>query len=131
MRLLLDTHIALWAVAAPEKLSAEARDLIDDGANQIIVSAVTIWEIGIKRALGRRGLGAMPIGAADALAYVRAAEFDILAVSAAHAVAVEALPPLHADPFDRILVAQALTEPLRLLTRDPKVAAYSDTIILA
>ena len=130
MRLLLDTHIALWAIANPEKLSARAQALIDDRDNQVFVSVVTIWEIAIKRALGRRGAGAMPVSSAEALYFFRAAEFDLLDICPAHVIAVETLPLLHADPFDRILIAQALTEPLRLLTGDAKVAAYSDTIIL-
>ena len=131
MNLLLDTHIAIWAITEDPRLTRKARDLIEDSDNRITVSSASIWEISIKRPLGRSARDNVPFSSADALAYFRAAEFDILDVSAAHAVAVEALPSLHADPFDRILVAQALTEPLRLLTRDPKVAAYSDTIILA
>ncbi len=94
------------------------------------VSAISLWEIAIKRPLTRKGHGKMPVSAADALRYFRETGFSLLAVSADHAIAVEHLPRLHDDPFDRLLVAQALTEPLRLITGDAKVAAYSDTVIL-
>jgi PIN domain nuclease of toxin-antitoxin system len=85
-----------------------------------------VWEIAIRHALGR---GDMPVFGSQALAYFREAGFRMLPVEAEHALAVEALAPHHQDPFDRILVAQALVEPMRLMTRDPVVARYSDTII--
>lgn len=129
MRLLLDTHIALWALADSPRLSAEARRLIEDPDNRITVSAASVWEISIKHALARGGPNDMPISGAEALDYCRLAGFEILPISASHAAAVEALPRLHADPFDRMLVAQAMDEPLRLLTADERVAAYSDSII--
>jgi len=130
MRLLLDTHIALWTIADDPKLSAKARRLIDDPDNQIVISAASVWEIAIKYALARGGPNDMPCSSEAALGYFRAAEFELLDVSPAHAALVETLAPLHADPFDRILVAQALSVPLRLMTHDPRVAAYSDTVIL-
>ena len=126
MRLLLDTHIALWAVADDRRLSAKARTLIVDPANEIVVSAASLWEIAIKRALAPND---MPISASEALGYFREAGYELLDISPAHVIAIEALPALHADPFDRILIAQALNVPLRLLTHDPKVASYSDSII--
>ncbi len=129
MRLLLDTHIALWAIADDPKLSAEARDLIDNPENQIVVSAASIWEIAIKHALARGGPNDMPISGAQALGYFKDAGFELLDISPVHAASVGTLPPIHADPFDRILVAQALTTPLRLVTHDPRVAAYGDTVI--
>jgi PIN domain nuclease of toxin-antitoxin system len=129
VRLLLDTHVALWAIADSPRLSPRGRALIADPANEVVVSAVTLWEIAIKHALARRGPNAMPVSAAEALGYFDAAGYERLAISAAHALAVEELPALHADPFDRLLVAQALAEPLRLLTHDSQVAAYSDTIV--
>ena len=88
-----------------------------------------MWEIAIKHALARGGPNDMPISGQEALGYFRDAGFELLSISPTHAVAIEALAPLHADPFDRILVAQALTTPLRLLTHDQRVAAYSDSII--
>ncbi|MDP2833496.1 MAG: type II toxin-antitoxin system VapC family toxin [Pseudomonadota bacterium] len=127
MRLLLDTHIALWAIADSPRLPAAARRLILAPENEVYVSAASIWEISIKHGLGR---GDMPISGETALGYFRAAGYRLLPVQPEHAVAVETLPPLHADPFDRLLVAQALTEPLRLLTHDETVARYNDTILL-
>lgn len=131
MRLLLDTHIALWAITDHPGLSTKARGLIDDPANEIVISAATIWEIAIKHALSCGKPNDMPISGQAALGYFRDAGFEMLDISFAHAAAVEALAPLHADPFDRMLVAQAMTVPLRLLTDDPKVVAYSDSIIAA
>ena len=130
MKLLLDTHIALWAVVDDPRLPAKARELIVEPTNDIFVSAASIWEIAIKRALARGGINDMPISAHEALGYFREAGYLSLDIAAAHAVAVEELPKLHTDPFDRILVAQALTTPLRLLTHDPRMAEYSDTVIL-
>ena len=130
MRLLLDTHIAIWAIADHPGLSTKARNLIEDPDNEIVVSAATIWEIAIKHALVRGNANDMPISGPEALGYFRAAGFQVLDISPAHAAAVETLPPLHSDPFDRLLVAQAMTVPLRLVTHDQSVAAYSDSIIV-
>jgi len=129
VRLLLDTHIALWAIVDDPELPTRARELIVDPANEIVVSAASLWEIAIKHALACGAPSDMPISGVEALGYFRDAGYELLAISPAHVVAIETLPTLHADPFDRILVAQALSVPLRLLTHDPKVAAYSDTII--
>lgn len=130
MRLLLDTHIAIWAIADHDDLSAKARALIDDPDNDIVVSAATVWEISIKHALNRGRPNDMPISGREALGYFKEAGFEVLGISAVHAAAVDDLAPLHGDPFDRILLAQALTTPLRLLTRDQRIAAYSDLVIL-
>jgi PIN domain nuclease of toxin-antitoxin system len=130
VRLLLDTHIALWAVVDDLRLRTNAAELIADQANEIFVSTATLWEIAIKHALARGGPNDMPISAQDAHGYFREAGYALLDITPAHAVAVEELPALHADPFDRILVAQALTVPLRLLTHDQRVARYNDTVIL-
>jgi PIN domain nuclease of toxin-antitoxin system len=129
VRLLLDTHIALWAVADDRRLSATARNLIGDPANEIIVSTASLWEIAIKHALARGAPNDMPISAQEALGYFQEAGYELLDISPAHVVAIETIPTMHADPFDRILVAQALAVPLRLLTHDPVVALYSDLII--
>ncbi|HEY1935503.1 MAG TPA: type II toxin-antitoxin system VapC family toxin [Acetobacteraceae bacterium] len=129
MRLLLDTHVALWAIADAPRLPARARALIADPDNDIVVSAATIWEIAIKHALARGRPDDMPISGQEALGYFRDAGFELLSIAPAHAAAVETLPRLHADPFDRVLVAQALATPLCLLTHDPQVARYSETII--
>ncbi|MFL5283121.1 MAG: type II toxin-antitoxin system VapC family toxin [Rhodopila sp.] len=129
MKLLLDTHVALWAIADDDRLSAKARRLIDDPENEVVVSAATVWEISIKHALARGGPNDMPISGEEALGYFRDAGFELLSISPVHAASVEGLPPLHADPFDRILVAQALTTPLRLLTHDQRIVGYSDLVI--
>ena len=129
MRLLLDTRIALWAVTDDLQLSEAARALIVEPANEVFVSVAAIWEIAIKHAVRRR-VSAMPVSAHTALKDFLAAGFLVLDIIPAHVLALEALPGLHGDPFDRIMVAQALSTPLRLLTRDTKVAAYSDTIIV-
>ena len=129
MRLLLDTHIALWSIADDPKLPNVARRLIADPDNEVFVSVVSLWEIAIKHALTRGRPTDMPISGKEALAYFREARYGILEMTPEHAVGVEALPALHADPFDRLLVTQALTEPMRLITHDGKVAAYSDAVI--
>lgn len=126
MRLLLDTHVALWAVVDDRRLTAAAAALIADPANEVFVSAASVWEIAIKHALRREGPSAMPIGGAEALGYFREAGYGLLPVTAAHAAAVEALPPHHADPFDRLLAAQAMTEPMRLMTHDRILVRYTD-----
>jgi PIN domain nuclease of toxin-antitoxin system len=129
MRLLLDTHVALWAVAADSRLPAKARDLILDPDNMIHVSAASVWEIAIKHALARGGPNDMPVSGQEALGYFEAAGYVLLPISPRHAAGVEALPLLHADPFDRLLIAQALAEPLRLVTHDQAIARYGEPII--
>lgn len=126
MNLLLDTHVALWAIADSPRLPKNAREMIESPRSTVWISAATIWEIAIKHALGR---GDMPVSGADALRYFRESGYRLLSVEAEHAAAVEGLPLHHGDPFDRILVAQALVEPMRLLTHDPMMVRYSDSII--
>ncbi len=126
MNLLLDTRVALWAITDNPRLGGEARELIAAPEAAVWISAASLWEIAIKHALGR---GDMPVSAKAAAGYFEAAGYRVLTISAAHALAVENLPPHHQDPFDRILVAQALVEPMRLLTSDPLIARYSDTIV--
>ncbi len=126
MNLLLDTHVALWAITDSTRLSQQARQLIEAPTTSVWVSAASVWEIAIKHSLGR---GDMPVCSRDALRYFLDSGYQILPVEAEHTVAVETLPGLHQDPFDRILVAQAMTEPMRLMTHDATVALYSDTII--
>ena len=130
MRLLLDTHIAIWSIADDPRLTSQARTLIADPDNEIVVSVAALWEIAIKHALARQGRANMPVSARAAHGFFIGAGYGMLGITAAHTLAVEALPALHGDPFDRIMVAQALTEPARLITHDAKVAAYSDTVIL-
>jgi len=127
VRLLLDTHVGLWAITGSSRLNAAARSLIQAPANQIHVSAASIWEIAIKHSLGKLG---MPISGSEAIEWFTKAGYAFLPVNAAHAALVESLPAHHTDPFDRMLVAQALAEPMRLMTHDALVAKYSDTTIL-
>ncbi len=126
MNLLLDTHVALWAITDSPKLSQKARDLIAEPKTTVWISVASLWEIAIKHSLGR---GDMPVSSLDAMRYFRESGYRFLAIEAEHAVAVEGLAAHHQDPFDRILVAQALVEPMRLMTHDSLVALYSDTII--
>jgi PIN domain nuclease of toxin-antitoxin system len=126
LNLLLDTHVALWAITDDPKLAAKARELIASPKTNVWISTASIWEIAIKHSLGR---GDMPISGQDALRYFAESGYRRLPIEAEHAVAVEDLPTHHSDPFDRILVAQALVEPMRLMTHDALVALYSDTII--
>jgi PIN domain nuclease of toxin-antitoxin system len=127
VRLLLDTHIALWALVDSPRLPAKARLLILAPDNEVVVSAASVWEIAIKHGLAKKN---MPVSGAEAKSWFTRAGYTLLPVTADHAALVEELPPHHADPFDRILIAQALDEPLRLVTHDPTVARYSDTVIL-
>ena len=121
MKLLLDTHLLLWAAGEPGRLPAPARALIEDPANELIFSAASLWEIAIKSGLGRDDFQV------DARLLRRGLldnGYSELPVSSAHAVAIEGLPPIHKDPFDRLLVAQAMVEGFTLLTADPLVAQY-------
>jgi PIN domain nuclease of toxin-antitoxin system len=124
VRLLLDTHVFLWAVAGSSSLKPAARRMIES-ADQVYVSAASIWEVAIKASLGRIDADARELAAA-----IAPTGFVELPVTAAHAAGVAALAPHHGDPFDRLLVAQAMAEPLRLLTADAVLAKYSDLVIL-
>lgn len=124
-QLLLDTHVALWAFAYPELLRPEVRSALTDPVNTVMVSAISIWEVEIKRALGKLDA---PQGFA-ALCIERG--FDALDVTFRHAEVAGALPPHHGDPFDRMLVAQAVTEGLELVTTDPSMGAYDVRLVAA
>jgi PIN domain nuclease of toxin-antitoxin system len=123
VRLLLDTHLLLWALAGPHKLSAATRKRLQ--AAEVYVSAASIWEVSIKVGVGK--LAADP---AQILAALEPAGFTLLPVTGEHAVKIATLPPLHRDPFDRMLVAQALTEPMRLLTNDRALIPYGPLVEL-
>ncbi len=121
MKVLLDTHLLLWAAGQPERLSAAARARLEDRRNELLFSAASLWEITIKRGLGRDDFQV------DARLLRRGLldhGYGELPVTSAHAVAVDGLPPIHKDPFDRILVAQSLVEGITLLTADHRVAQY-------
>ena len=130
MRLLLDTHIALWAITDDARLPEAAAVLIRDETNAIVVSAASIWEIAIKHRLARGRPGDMTVSGSEAGRYFEEAGYALLPISADHAAAVDGLPPIHGDPFDRLLIAQALHEPLRLLTCDAALAGYGEMVLL-
>ncbi len=127
MRILLDTHVLLWVAGMPERLPTGARALIEDPANDPYFSAASLWEVAIKRGLGRDDFRVDPRLLRRALLENGHAE---LAVTGAHAVAVDLLPPIHGDPFDRLLVAQAQIEAMTLLTADEIVARYPGPVQL-
>jgi PIN domain nuclease of toxin-antitoxin system len=121
VKLLLDTHLLLWAAGQPERLSAAARELIEANENELIFSTASLWEVVIKRGLGREDFKVDPRLLRRGLLDNGYSE---LPIGSEHVVAIDALPQLHKDPFDRVLVAQALVEGITLLTRDPVVARY-------
>ncbi|WP_293397487.1 type II toxin-antitoxin system VapC family toxin [Nevskia sp.] len=127
MKLLLDTHLLLWAAGMPERLGVETRGLLADPANNLIFSAASLWEVSIKCGLGRGDFRVDPRLLRRGLLDNGYAE---LPISSQHAVGIASLPPLHKDPFDRLLVAQATLEGLLLLTSDNAVAAYPGPIRL-
>jgi len=121
VRVLLDTHLLLWALSQPSKLSAAARKQIV--AAEVYVSAASIWEISIKSALGK-----LAANAGEVLAGIEPAGFSLLPITGEHAAKVAELPLLHKDPFDRMLVAQAATEPMVLLTNDEPLRGYGSFV---
>ncbi|MDR3360717.1 MAG: type II toxin-antitoxin system VapC family toxin [Bifidobacteriaceae bacterium] len=125
MAYLIDTHVLLFALYEPERLTPKARDLLEDPDREIWFSAVSIWEVAIKSALGRDDFTASPHRVIDE---ALALGFRELGVTSLHAAGVVALPPLHADPFDRLLVAQAVATGHTLLTSDAWVARYPGPI---
>lgn len=121
MRLLLDTHLLLWAAASSNRLPREARELLADDSNDAYYSAASIWEIAIKSSLRRKDFR---IDLAQLLAALPEMGLVELPVTAVHAAGVTRLPPIHRDPFDRLLVAQSIAEPLTLLTNDAILGRY-------
>ena len=127
MSLLLDTHVLLWASAAPDRLPSGARQMIEDTSELVFYSAASIWEVAIKSGLGRADFRVDPRLLRRALLENG---YEELAVTGAHAAAVDQLPPIHRDPFDRLLVAQAQIEALILLTADERMGRYPGPIQL-
>ncbi|MBZ9848590.1 type II toxin-antitoxin system VapC family toxin [Mesorhizobium sp. CA14] len=125
MKLLLDTHLLLWAAGEPDQLPLPALAEMEDPSNELLFSAVSLWEVAIKRGLGRAGFTVDPRllrrGLLDN-------GYQELPITSEHAVAIDGLPPIHKDPFDRILVAQAIVEGVTLLTVDDVVARYPGPI---
>lgn len=127
MNLLLDTHLLLWAAATPERLSKEATDLIQNPGNRLYFSAVSIWEISIKQGLEWADFRVDPALLRRGLVENG---YDELTMTSTHAIEIAHLPAIHKDPFDRMLVAQAGSEGLLLLTSDTLVARYPGPIQL-
>lgn len=128
MRLLVDTHVLLWAAAQPERLPASFRERLESPDNDVLFSAASIWELAIKLQLRRI---ALPVGLEAIARGAVERGFDELPVTSTHAARVQSLPLLHRDPFDRLLVAQAICEPAHLLTVDRALAPYSDLVEVA
>lgn len=124
---MLDTHLLLWAAAAPENLPLEARAFIENESNVLMFSVASIWEVAIKRALNRSDFDAEP----EILRkWLLQEGFDELPILGNHAIEVRKLPRLHSDPFDRILVAQAILEDVTLLTSDAALVRYAAPVRL-
>lgn len=121
MKILLDTHLLLWAAGQPARLPAKARALLSDARNQLVFSPASLWEIAIKRGLGRDDFQVDPRVLRRSLIDNG---YEELAITGEHAVAVDGLPAIHKDPFDRLLVAQSMVEGITLLTTDVLVARY-------
>jgi PIN domain nuclease of toxin-antitoxin system len=129
LRLLLDTHVLLWAATAPEQLREEAREAIEDGGNEVLVSAVSAWEIAIKQSLGKLELTApaeiwLP-------RVIARSGFAVADVSFRAALGVRALPWHHRDPFDRLLIAQAIEDGYTIATRDGVFRDYTVSVLVA
>jgi PIN domain nuclease of toxin-antitoxin system len=127
MKFLLDTHLLLWAAGQPERLSKPARELIENPDNMLFFSAASIWEIAIKSSLGREDFKA------DSRLIRRGLidnGYREVAISSEHAAGVQALPLIHKDPFDRLLIAQSLVEGMPLVTVDPILSQYPGMIQL-
>ncbi|MBZ0073194.1 MAG: type II toxin-antitoxin system VapC family toxin [Thiohalobacteraceae bacterium] len=127
MRFLLDTHVLLWAVGDSGRLPETTRNWLEDGNNEVFFSAASLWEIAIKASLGREDFQIDPGQILEAMPETG---FTELPIRARHAVEVSRLPPIHKDPFDRLLVAQSRVEPMLLLTNDELLAEYTDNVRL-
>lgn len=121
MRLLLDTHTYLWAITDDPRLGPASRELITSQASEVLISHVSLWEIAIKHALAR---GDMPLSARQAIPWAEQSGFAFLPIELPHLLALEQLPLHHRDPFDRLLVAQAIHGPFTLLSADAAFTAY-------
>ena len=125
MKLLLDTQMSIWSVARSTFLSSSAKRLLDDPANELLFSTVCIWEVSIKYALRKTGFDVEPRLLRRAL--LDRGDTELL-ITSEHAIAVASLPLIHRDPFDRLLVSQAMTEGLTLITSDSTLAAYGPPV---
>jgi PIN domain nuclease of toxin-antitoxin system len=126
LRLLLDTHVLIWALIDPDRLSSSLRSILEDPAQDVLFSAASLWEVAIKSALGRADFKVDP---SEILTAAIQTGFGELPVRSAAALKVATLPLHHRDPFDRLLIAQALTEPARLYTADAALEPYSELVV--
>lgn len=127
MRLLLDTHVAIWTLTEPARIPTRVMSLINDTDNAVSVSAATIWEITIKYRLRRPD--SPPFSGHEAIGHFETAGFSLVNVTSAHAAFVERLPLLHGDPFDRLMLAQAILENMQFVTFDRRLARYDVGIL--
>lgn len=127
MRFLLDTDVLLWALGAPHRLSAATRATIEDEENEVLFSAGSIWEIAIKKQIGRLRSALLP---EDIVSAAKDTGFEELPIRSNAASHIAKLPMHHRDPFDRILISQAMCEPARLLTADKMLTRYTDLVTL-
>jgi PIN domain nuclease of toxin-antitoxin system len=125
MKLLLDTHVLIWWLEDPTQVAVHVREAVSRPENHVLVSAVSAWEIAIKRSIGKLNVPQ------DLEIVVPGSGFEWLPVTAKHAIATESLPPIHRDPFDRLLVAQAIVEEATIVTRDANMPKYAVPSILA
>jgi PIN domain nuclease of toxin-antitoxin system len=125
MKFLLDTHLVLWAFFDQKRLSVQARSVLEDRQSRLVFSTASLWKIAIKRGLGKKGFQFDPRILRRA---ILDDGYEELAVLGQHAVAVDSLAPIHKDPFDRMLIAQAMAEGITLLTADPVIARYPGPI---
>lgn len=127
MRLLLDTHVAIWVLAEPKRIPAHLFELIGDPENAVAVSVAAVWEISIKHRLRRSD--SPPFSGHEAVGHFEKAGFSMLSITPAHAAFVERLPMLHGDPFDRLMLAQAIIENMQFVTYDRHLARYDVGIL--
>lgn len=127
MRLLLDTHVAIWALTEPRRIPVHIFDLLADRANNISVSAIAVLETAIKYRLHRRD--SPPFSGHEAIGHFENAGFALLDVTAAHAACVERLPLIHSDPFDRLMLAQAIIESMQFVTYDRHLSRYDVALL--
>ena len=126
MRILIDTHVIIWAMVESPRLSSKARKILTEDGNEFFLSAASLWEIALKHG---NSPGDMPVTPSLVQAFCLDSGISALNISFLHAARTISLPPIHADPFDRMLVAQAQIESLKLLTHDELIARYGDFVI--
>ncbi len=127
MRLLLDTHVAIWTLTEPRRIPSHISDLLGEPSNTVMASAVAVWEIAIKHQLRRRD--SPPFSGHEAIGHFESAGLTLLNVTPAHAACVERLPLIHSDPFDRLMLAQAIIENMQFVTYDRHLSRYDIALL--